>query len=137
MIDTYANSGASSGIELICPKRCLSINNTNWKAIVESTDDCIIFADEDVSAVKTDEFARTIQKTTHYYVIITRENLPNLPYSVEEIYGIHTSGKYADLRRTYNSFYKLYSLGDEEKQQKATRVIVEDSNSGFGAHIIF
>ena len=131
MIDTYANSGVSSGIDLICPKRCLTINNANWRAVIENTGDCVIFADEDVSAVKTVEFARAIQKTTHYYVFITRENLSNLPYSVEEIYGIHTSGKYADLRRTYNSFYQLYSLDSKEVEQKASRVIVEDSNSGF------
>lgn len=47
----------------------------------------------------------------NYFVIIVRENLPNLPYSVEKIYGINISDKYHDLRRTYNEMYRIYSPG--------------------------
>lgn len=42
------------------------------------------------------------------YVIATRESLPSLPYSVEEIYGIRTSGKYGTLKQSYHEFYRLY-----------------------------
>lgn len=44
----------------------------------------------------------------NYFVIVTREDLPNLPYSVDEIYGIRTSGKYHSLKRTYNELYHIY-----------------------------
>ena len=114
LIDTYDRLGADSGIEISCDKRCLSINNSNWESVLNSVGDCIIFIDEENTIVKSDDFARKIQDTDNYYVIITRENLPNLPYSVEEVYGIHTSGRYADLRRTYNSFYQLY-IAEEKK----------------------
>lgn len=131
MIEAYANGGEETGIELQCKKRCLTINNSNWEAILGSVSDCVLFADEDMTAVKTVEFARAIQDTDNYYVFITRENLPNLPYSIEEVYGIHTSGKFADLKRTYNSFYRLYPLNHPQVQRKAETVVVEDSNSGF------
>ena len=39
--------------------------------------------------------------TDNYYVLITRENLYNLPYSVEEIYGIRTSGRHGTLKQSY------------------------------------
>ena len=47
--------------------------------------------------------------TDNYYVLITRENLYNLPYSVEEIYGLHSSGKYQNTRKVYQQMYRIYS----------------------------
>ena len=35
---------------------------------------------------------------------------PELPYSVDEIYGIHVSGKYAGLRQVYHEFYHIYEM---------------------------
>ena len=57
---------------------------------------------------KRQDFARAIQQTDNYYVIVTREGLPALPYSVEEVYGIRTSGKYGSLKQSYHSFYRIY-----------------------------
>ena len=131
LIDTYDRLGADSGVEVSCSKRCLTVNNSNWESILNSVSECIVFIDEENTIIKSDDFARKIKDTNNYYVIITRENLPNLPYSVEEIYGIHTSGKYADMRRTYNSFYQLYSVDEQRMADKAETVIVEDSNSGY------
>lgn len=41
-------------------------------------------------------------------LLVAREGLATLPYSVEEIYGIRDSGKYGSLKRTYNELYHLY-----------------------------
>ena len=131
LIDTYDRLGSDSGVEVSCSKRCLTVNNSNWESILNSVSECIVFIDEENTIIKSDDFARKIKDTNNYYVIITRENLPNLPYSVEEIYGIHTSGKYADMRRTYNSFYQLYTVNERSDAEKVETVIVEDSNSGY------
>lgn len=130
LIDTYDRLGADSGIDVLCKKRCLTINNSNWEYILNSISECIVFIDEETSIVKSDDFARKIRETDNYYVIITRENLPNLPYSVEEVYGIHNSGRYSDMRRTYNSFYQLYTTENSVKNEPVEIVIAEDSNSG-------
>ena len=61
---------------------------------------------------QSDEFAACIQKTDNYYVIATREGIPSLPYSVNEIYGIRNSGKYGELKQTYQEFYHLYNVED-------------------------
>ena len=45
----------------------------------------------------------------NYFVLITRENLYNLPYSVEEIYGMHSSGKYQNTKKVYQEIYRIYS----------------------------
>ena len=66
-----------------------------------------------------------MKASDNYFVIVTRENLPNLPYSVEEIYGIHTSGKYHDLKRTYNVLYHIYSTEVSPGKEKPETVIVD------------
>lgn len=130
MIETYDRLGPDSGIEVSCSRRCLVVTNATWEAVLDSVHECIVFIDEENTVIKTVEFARKIRDTDNYYVIVTRENLPNLPYSVEEIYGIHNSGRYSDLRKTYNSFYRLYSL-QPEIEKAVSEVIVEDSNAGY------
>ena len=131
MIETYDRIGEDSGINISCQRRCLTVNNSNWDAVISSVNDCIIFIDEENTIIRTQEFAQKIHETGNYYVLVTRENLPNLPYSVEEIYGIHTSGRYAGLRQTYNSFYRLYSLDIPDNKESSDVVVVEDSNSGY------
>lgn len=130
LIEAYDRLGDASGVEVVCDRRCVAINNANWEAVLASATSCIVFLDEDVSAAKTPEFARRVRESDNYYVIITREDLPNLPYSVDEIYGIHTSGKSADLRRTYNSFYRIYEPDEPRELGPVETVITEDSNSG-------
>lgn len=91
----------------------------------------IIFIDEGNSFVHSTEFAKNVQQSDNYFVIATREGLPNLPYSIEEIYGIRESGKYASIKQTYNELYHIY--GERVFSEKAApdKVIVEDSNAGF------
>ena len=54
-----------------------------------------------------------------------------MPYSVEEIYGIRTSGKYGTLKQSYHEFYRLYGEDTYENVVKPELVITEDSNSGY------
>ena len=109
----------------------MTINNGNWEGVIARSHECIIFADEDTGIVKTPDFAAAIRGSDNYYVLITREDLPNLPYSVEEIYGIHVSGKYAGVRQVYNSFYRLYGTRDMKSPGTVDMVLAEDTNSGF------
>ena len=80
--------------------------------------------------MKSQEFAAAVKGSDNYFVIVTRENLPNLPYSVEEIYGIHASGRYHDLKRTYNELYHIYSPEVLSGKVEPEVVVVEDSNAG-------
>ena len=131
LVETHDRLGDESGISISCERKCKTLNNGNWESVIDSSSECIIFIDEDTKAIKTIEFAAKVRDSNNYYVIITRENLPNLPYSVDEVYGIHNSGRYADVRKTYNSLYKLYSFDDSTKNIAVDIVLVEDSNSGY------
>lgn len=108
MIREYYESGENSGVLLRCDRECRVLSGRDWKVILQATEGCIIFIDEENDFLPTDEFARSVQGSDNYFVIVTREGLPNLPYSIDEIYGIRVSGKYAGLRQTYNEFYHIY-----------------------------
>ena len=65
----------------------------DWEAVLATKKDSILFIDEGYRFVHSKEFAKAIQKTDNYYVIVTREGVESLPHSVEEIYGRRESGK--------------------------------------------
>ena len=130
MIRTYMNDGESGPVTLNCDKDCYVVEGNLWKGQLDNIQDSIVFIDEGNEFVKTKNFARAIQQTDNYYVIVTREGLPALPYSVEEVYGIRTSGKYGALKQSYHSFYRIYpdSMTENIKPEK---ILTEDSNSGY------
>ena len=108
MIRQAENLGESSGINVSCEVPCRVLEGVNWKIILENSRESIFFIDEENYFIKTEEFASAIRGSENYFVLITRENLYNLPYSVEEIYGLHVSGKYRDTRKIYQKMYQIY-----------------------------
>lgn len=130
MIRTHMNDGESGPVTLNCDKGCYVVEGNLWKGQLDNIQDSIVFIDEGNEFVKTKDFARAIQQTDNYYVIVTREGLPALPYSVEEVYGIRTSGKYGTLKQSYHSFYRIYPDSTTEKI-KPEKILTEDSNSGY------
>ena len=130
MIRTHMNDGESGPVTLNCDKSCYVVEGNLWKGQLDNIQDSIVFIDEGNEFVNTKDFARAIQQTDNYYVIVTREGLPALPYSVEEVYGIRTSGKYGTLKRSYHSFYRIYPDSTTEKI-KPEKILTEDSNSGY------
>ena len=115
MIREYSENGIESGIELICDKNCIVINGINWQKQLDIVSDSIVFIDEGNNFVSSNDFASYTKNTDNYYVIITRESLHSIPYSIKEIYGIKSSGKYNYLKQTYHEFYNIYP---EEKLEQ-------------------
>ena len=79
----------------------------------------------------TSDFARAIQHSDNYYVLVTRENLSTLPYSVNAILELKkTTSRF---KRTYNKAYPVYdSLTASNAQLEAVeKFLTEDANSGF------
>lgn len=131
MIREYYESGKASGIELKCDRICAPLSGRDWKIFLEAMHERIIFIDEGNEFVLSNEFAAAVRNSDNYFVIVTREGLPNLPYSVDEIYGIRESGKYAALKQTYNEFYRIYTSENHPLPIRPDEVIVEDSNAGY------
>lgn len=131
MIREYYENGISSGVTLLCDKECAVIEGRTWAGQLSMIRDSIVFIDEGNDFVMTDAFSSYIQNSDNYYVIITREGIPSLPYSVDEIYGIRDSGKYGNFNKTYNQFFHIYLSEIPGKSFTPKVVITEDSNSGY------
>ena len=112
MIREFYENGTASGIALQCERPCRVLGGRDWKVLLDSMQESIVFIDEDNEFLPTDAFAEMIRESGNYYVIVTREGLPNLPYSVDEIYGIREAGRYASLKQTYNELYYIYGRED-------------------------
>ena len=131
MIREYYENGISSGIEITCDKVCAVVEGRDWKAVLDTMQERIIFIDEGNAFVRLTEFAKCVQQSDNYFVIVTREGLETLPYSVEEIYGIRESGKYATIKQTYNELYRIYGTKTLPGNVLPAKVLVEDSNAGY------
>lgn len=131
MVREFDENGEASGVTLQCDKTCTTLSGKRWETELQEIRDSIVFIDEGNEFIFTNEFAACIQKTDNYYVIATREGIPSLPYSVNEIYGIRNSGKYGELKQTYQEFYHLYNVEDYRKAIKPVKILAEDSNSGY------
>lgn len=131
MIKDFVNNPSDTPVELVCDKKCYVLEGFFWKEQLSGISDSIVFIDEGNEFIKLKQFAEEIQRTDNYYVIVTREALPALPYSVEEIYGIKTSGKYGTLKQSYHEFYRLYGADTYNNEVNPEIIITEDSNSGY------
>lgn len=131
LIRDYRRYGSDSGVFLSCDRDCRTIDNEDWERQISEISDSIIFIDEGNRFLTSKKFAELIQKSDNYFVIATREKLPMLPYSVNEIYGFRKSGKFQEARQTYNEIYHLYGEISEQGMIFPQYVITEDSNSGY------
>ncbi len=131
MINAY-NEDEDSGIRIRSDKSLVVISGKDWKDKLSRISDSVVFIDEQSRFMKSEEFAEAVKGSDNYYVLITREKLSNLPYSITEIYGIRTSGKYAGLTGEYtaNEFYRIYGERPADSFKPDT-IITEDSNSGY------
>lgn len=133
MISDYEANGGSSGITVKCDVPCTVLTSIDWEIRLCNIKKHIVFIDETAGFYKSKQFAECVKGSDNYFVIITREDLPQLPYSVEEIYGLKTvsdTAKYKEFKKVYNEMYKLYNLSPLMKVNSDV-VITEDSNSGY------
>ena len=131
LLNAYDRDGESSGVLVKCDVPCVVIGGQRWEENLQFIHNSIVFIDECNRFIKSEDFAVRVKESDNYFVIVTRDDLPSLPYSVKEIYGIRESGKYAGLKQVYNEFYCLYGeVADAELAQESL-VLAEDSNAGF------
>ena len=132
LLGTHSRFGKESGISLQSDVPCVVFGGDAglWKTILEAYQDSIVFIDEDYQFIYSKNFAELVQASSNYFVLVTRQPLYNLPYSVQEIYGIRTTGKYHYPEQVYHEFYRIYN-DSNEALDKEVLLLVEDSKSGY------
>lgn len=131
LIRDYNKEGINSGVKLNCEKQCKVLNHEAWQEQLDKIEDSIVFIDEGNRFISSNDFAHAVKNSNNYYVIITREDLDSLPYSVNEIYGIKNIGKTKVGEPTYNKLYRLYGEYASNSVIEPSKIITEDSNTGF------
>ena len=133
LIQEHETNGMSSGITLICDVKCTVLTAVDWELRLSSMNSQIVFIDETALFLRSRRFAELVKGSDNYFVIVSRDALNQLPYSVDEIYGLRNvsdTKKYKMYKRIYNEMYKLYHF-DPKGTKEPEVVIVEDSNAGY------
>ena len=130
-IRDYRRYGSESGVMVSCDRECRTLDNEDWEIRLKRITNSIIFIDEGNRFVTSKEFAKLALESDNYFVLATREKMPMLPYSVQEIYGFRESGKYHEAKQKYNEMYHLYGEISAQSSIEPELVITEDSNSGY------
>lgn len=113
LVSEYEANGASSGITLSCDVKCRVLTAADWELRLKAMKKSIIFIDETAAFIHTKRFAELVKGSDNYFVIVSRDDLSQLPYSIDEIYGLRDATdiqKYKTYRRIYNEMYKIYNL---------------------------
>lgn len=116
-----ANTSTGTGVNIACDAPVVALYETGYQYELSNESGKIYIIDEDFSHLKTREFASLLLRSDNCFIIITRESLPAIPYSYQEIYKIRTSGKYHSLERVYPDYDKLV-----EKDM----IVTEDEDAG-------
>lgn len=130
LIRDYEQLGKASGVTIQCKKSCRVLSNVDWKYRLDAIHDSIVFLDEGNEFVRSQDFAQAIRNTDNYYVIINRESLSQLPYSVNSILKLKTTSR---KKVTYIRSYPEYTNLAEPITEisRVDEIITEDSNSGY------
>ncbi len=133
LLQLHSRQGHRSGVRVESDVPCTVYTGDaqQWLNFLQVINNSIIFIDEDYSFVFTREFASLVKQSGNYYVIITRRPLKNLPYSIQEIYGIRTSGKYHFPEQVYHEFYPVFSDKNLRKIPEKAILLLEDQAAGY------
>ena len=129
------NSATDDGLRLSlqCKAECIEVGDRHWKETIEDTENSIIFIDEyNHRWLNSEDFARTIKGSQNYFVIITRDQLKQLQYSVTEIYELVESKHYAHIKGIVNVNQPVICRSRILNEIiRPSAVITEDSNQGY------
>ena len=127
-IKQFENDGRASGIKLTCDRPCVILEGKNWENDLKEIKQSIVFVDEGAKFINTEEFATAIKKSDNYYVLITRQDLGNLPYSIHEIYELDTNRIGNRMFCKQQQIYKSYNIA---QNAIISKIVTEDSKTGY------
>lgn len=127
-IKQFENDGRASGIKLTCDRPCVILEGKNWENDLKEIKQSIVFVDEGAKFINTEEFATAIKKSDNYYVLITRQDLGNLPYSIHEIYELDTN---RIGNRMFCKQQQIYKINNIAQNAIISKIVTEDSKTGY------
>lgn len=132
IISDYLSGRTGPGTEVICDRKCVVLSGDTESVLTQLNllANAVVFVDEQEKFLHSKAFAKAVLTSDCYFVLITRDGLNMLPYSVNEIYYLKNSGYYQNTRQVYNSMHQVYPEIDTHENLTVSTVLTEDSNSG-------
>lgn len=132
ILSDYLSGRTGPGTEVVCNRKCAVLSGDMESALTQLhlLRNAVVFVDEQEKFLHTKDFARAVLTSDCYFVLITRDGLNMLPYSVNEIYYLKNSGYYQNTRQVYNSMHQVYPEIDKPRSLAVSTIVTEDSNSG-------
>lgn len=72
MVADYMRTGEQSGVSLQCDCPCVALTDYDWRNQLSSVHDSIVFVDEGLKEIHSDEFAHHVLYSSNYFVLISR-----------------------------------------------------------------
>ncbi|MBQ9008850.1 MAG: hypothetical protein IJ088_05910 [Clostridia bacterium] len=129
-VSFYEDLGPQSGVTIESPRPCVVLRGKDWEDKLSKTKESFVFIDEGNHFISSKDFAEAVQKSDNYFILMTREDLHQLPYSIHSILQLRkTTSRF---NHTYNQTYPLYDIVPEYdlKRSNLNAYLTEDSNSG-------
>ena len=76
MVADYMRTGEQSGVSLQCDCPCVALTDYDWRNQLSSVHDSIVFVDEGLKEIHSDEFAHHVLYSSNYFVLISRADFP-------------------------------------------------------------
>ena len=135
MVEDASRRKEKSGVKISSTRPCRVILDEDWESALKKIQDSIVFIDEGSEYICSKAFAKALQRNSNYFVLFTRMNLFELPYSIEEIYEIAMVGRSKKkhcLKPVYelDSFFHLQQPVSVDRGQLEV-LLTEDSKSGY------
>lgn len=89
----------------------------------------LVIADEQYATFKSDSFSNIVKKSDNYYLLICRDDLPNIPYSVKSIYRFE-SNLVRENGKVYTKTVLKNFYSDVNSDVKPTKLLTEDLGLG-------
>lgn len=71
MVADYMRTGEQSGVSLQCDCPCVALTDYDWRNQLSSVHDSIVFVDEGLKEIHSDEFAHHVLYSSNYFVLIS------------------------------------------------------------------
>ena len=84
MVADYTRNKEQSGVNISAPCPCVALTDTNWEAQLRDIHESVVFIDEesDHNYLSSKDFARAVQNSDNYYVLIMHDEQPTQPFNV-------------------------------------------------------
>lgn len=128
MIRDYNDRGPESGVTLSCDVPCETLSGRRWERELSIIEDSIIFLDEGNEFIYSKDFAKAVNGSSNYFVLISRRDASELPYSVNEILKlVNTTSKTINGRKSDKRFYSV----TKPIYSHTANMLYQDLNVGF------